>query len=515
MPAVAPPAPAERRPPVRSGLAGPVAALLGAYVVLVGLVLLLQIGTFVPLGARLGAGLLLWVAGTPRLGLVAAVLTSMLVPVSLAFRAGPFLLTVGRLVGFAFLAGWAAAVSRRDGPLVRRMPLDLAVLFVGFAYALSIVVNIPQFDGPELGDAVQRTLLISVDFLLFLYAATSVLGAGRQHVEWVLRVIALAVAGVAVLGIVDWVTRTNVFEFLTPFLPRGVARDISDVAPFAARERGGLRRAIGTFEQPNQLGAAVTIALPLLLHFAATSARDRRLLYIGGAGACTLAGILTISRSVFICLALGLLVYVVASGSVRVGRGGIVAVVAVVAVGFAASPSLRDTMYLYFEGLVGRSEKSVQARIKDYDNVLRQFDRTPLAGSGPATWTPRALSRPDNDRVDPTDRGQVVLDNLILSTIAERGLAGLLALLSLLLGAIGIAVRSVRRARSPDERSLRAALLASLTVYAVLCALFDMWAFYGPTKLYFLLVAATVVVAGRTVALVRPGAPPRPLEHAV
>lgn len=513
MPAVAPPAPAEpTRPPPR--LAGSLAALVATYLGLVVLVTLFEIGTFVPLGALLGAALLVWVGAAPRIGVAAATLTSMLVPVTLAFRVGPFLLTVGRLVGFAFLIGWLAAMSRRDGPLLRRTPLDLAVLFVAFSFALSISANTPQLHGPEMGDAVQRTLLIGVDFLLFFYAAASVLGAGRRHLEWVLRGVALAVAGVAVLGILDWLTRTNVFEFLTPFLPRGLARDISDAAPFAARERGGLRRAIGTFGQPNQLGAAVTIALPLLLHYAATRPRGRRAVYMAGAAACTLAGILTISRSVFISLTVALLVYGTASGSLRFGGGGIVTVVAVVAIGLAASPALRDTMYVYFQGVLGRSEKSVQARIKDYDNVLRQFDRTPVAGSGPATWTPRALSRPDNDRVDPTDRGQIVLDNLLLSTLAERGLVGLLSLLSLLLGGIGVAVRSVRRARSPSERSLRAALLASLTVYALLCALFDMWAFYGPTKLYFLLLAATAVVSGRTVALVRPAATNPVLERA-
>ena len=109
------------------------------------------------------------------------------------------------------------------------------------------------------------------------------------------------------------------------------------------------------------------------------------------------------------------------------------------------------------------------------------------------------MARPGNTKVsDPTDRAQQVLDNVFLGALAERGAVGLLSMLALLFAGIGLGIRSVRRARDPTDRSLRAALLAAATLFAVLCLFFDMFSFPGPTRLYLVLLAALVVEAGAT-----------------
>ena len=51
---------------------------------------------------------------------------------------------------------------------------------------------------------------------------------------------------------------------------------------------------------------------------------------------------------------------------------------------------------------------------------------------------------------------------------------------------------------------MRAALLASITLFAVLSVFFDMLSFFGMTKLYLLLVAAAVIEAGRVRSVARP-----------
>lgn len=496
----------------RRRLLSSIVVLLLAYPLLAGLALLTRPGDFVPFGALLGGVLLALAAGGPRFGLIASVVTALLVPAGFAFRLGPFALPPGRIVGFAFLAGWLAALSRRDGPLLRRTPLDAAVAAIVLSFLLSLTANAPFLGGRELSDAMQSSLRVVVDFLAFFIAAASVLGAGRRHLDFVLRSVCLAVSAIAVLGILDWVTRRNVFEFLTPFLPRRLAGYVEGAAPFSTRERRGIRRALGTFGNANELGAVVTMTIPLLIHYGGY--RQRRSLYLSGAALCTMAGLLTISRSVVVSLVVVLIVYVVATGRRRLRRSGALVVFAVVAAVAVLSPGLRDTMLVYFQGVTGRAERSVQARLTDYDNVLRQFERTPVAGSGPATWSPQALSRPGNDRVDADEFGQIVLDNQFLSVLAERGAVGILSLLGLLLGGVAIGVRGVRRAATAEDRSLRSALLAALVAYLVLCALFDMWAFYAATKLYFLLLAALVVGSGPTLALVARPAGESNLERA-
>jgi capsular polysaccharide biosynthesis protein len=62
----------------------------------------------------------------------------------------------------------------------------------------------------------------------------------------------------------------------------------------------------------------------------------------------------------------------------------------------------------------------------------------------------------------------------------------------------------VTAARTHAERSLRAALLASLSAFPALCAFFSVSGFYAASKLYFLLLAATMVAAGQTRAVRRP-----------
>src|SRR5205807_6329283 len=114
--------------------------------------------------------------------------------------------------------------------------------------------------------------------------------------------------------------------------------------------------------------------------------RRRRAFYAGGALLCAFAVLFTASRGVYIAFALAVLIYFVASGRVAVTRVRALAVFALFAVIIATSPGIRQTMSTYFLGLFEQKERSIKGRLTDYDNVLRQFDKTPAAGSGPATW---------------------------------------------------------------------------------------------------------------------------------
>src|SRR5437016_6309761 len=79
------------------------------------------------------------------------------------------------------------ALSRAAGPHVRRTPLALAFGAVLFSFGLSLAVNSPQLNRVAFGEAVNNTVLFTVDYVLFFYAAVSVMGAARRHLEFVLR----------------------------------------------------------------------------------------------------------------------------------------------------------------------------------------------------------------------------------------------------------------------------------------------------------------------------------------
>lgn len=459
---------------------------------------LAQIGPFVPVATVIGAVIIGRAIGNPRFGLTCTVVLGLLIPVPLAFGLGPFHLTFARIVGYAFIAGWIGALSRKDGPLPRRTSLDWAFALLLFSYLLSLTVNSPSLAAIDFRPALQATSVTGIDQIVFFYAAVSILAAGGRHRDRVLQITALVIAAIAVAGIFEWLTGNNIFNLLGPLFPNGFRAQLNAISKAAGdqQQRGAFHRARATFEGPNQFGAAVVLALPLLLHYWSTTKRQ---IFGLGALVCTFAAITTISRSAFIGLVVVMLVYFAASGTVQLNRVRVIGVALVLVIAAAANPSLRATLVFYFKDVTGGQQRTVQGRLSDYENVGHQFVKTPVAGSGPGTWRPEALKRPFNTKVqDPDDRAQQVLDNVFLSTLAERGAIGLFGLLAVLLGAIGIAVRGVRRARAPADRSLRAALLAGMILYAVLCAFFDMLSFAGPTTLYFVLVAAVVVEAGAT-----------------
>ena len=125
-----------------------------------------------------------------------------------------------------------------------------------------------------------------------------------------------------------------------------------------------------------------------------------------------------------------------------------------------------------------------------------------LVASGPATWDPKALKR--GGRVDVNDPAATTIDNYYLVVLAELGGLGFLAFLAVLLGGFAVAIRGLRRARAPADRSLLAALLAANVSWLFLTFVFDIFGFGGPVKLYLVLLAATMVASGATRAKARP-----------
>jgi len=379
--------------------------------------------------------------------------------------------------------------------------LDLAIGLLLLAFLLSMVANSPSMDRTAFGEALRTTLVFAVDYFAFFYAAVSVMGSARRHLDVVLRVAVLTVVFTAVLGLIEQATGKNVFTFLNPILPVNLDAYIRSLAEAAVLVRGTIVRVRSTFEGPHALGTVLTLATPLLIHYSSTAKRWRSL-YAAGAVLCGFAALFTASRGVYVAFVIAIFAYFVGAGRLAVTRLRALAVVVVLAAILASSSGLRQTMSVYFRGLIERKERSIHGRLVDYTNVLRQFDKTPVAGSGPGTWAPRALRR--GGKVDPNDPAAVAIDNYYLNILGELGAAGFLAFVAVLLGGLAVAIRGLRRARAPTERSLLAALVAANVSWLFLTFVFDIFAFGGPVRLYLILLAATMVASGSTRARARP-----------
>lgn len=471
-------------------------------VLAVGYVLLLVVAFispgngFAPLAAVL---LLLFVgraAAAPRFGLIATLVLTLLIPLTLAIPIGPVSLGIGRAVGFAFVAGWLASLSRPRAPLYRRTPLDWAFFALLFAIFLSVLSNSAQLTSSQFTQGFRTFATVLVDYTLFFLAAVSIMGAGRRHFDAVLRAAAFIIVVIAFIGIAEYLTGRNVFSYFNVFLPPGFRNALTRATASATRQRGGLRRVLATFEGPNRFSGAMAMGLPLLLHFWATTKTARRWFYAAGAIAAGIGALIAVSRSALACMVIVLILYFVGAGGLRAAVAPVAGVVGALALILAISPHQRDVLAFYYRDLVG-PQKTIQGRTEDYRFVAGQVILHPIAGSGPGTYGPIAIAEASKrgDIKNPAAFG--VLDNAYLGFLTEEGMLGLLAFAGVTFGGVWLAARSWHRARTRYERSLRSALLGSTLVYALLGFFFDIFSFQSVTKLYLVLLAATVVASGR------------------
>src|SRR5579884_1198690 len=170
--------------------------------------------------------------GSPWYGLLVAFSAAMLLPTPFAVRVGGVSLTVSQLLLFAVIAGWLAAWSRRDPALRwRKSPLDLPLVLVMVTLGLSTITNAALLTGHELAGAFQQMLVFFLDFILVMKITMSVL-TSRDRVDRLLRYMAGMGTFVALLGIVEYLTGRNVFQFV-PGLPRSTRDYINALAQAA------------------------------------------------------------------------------------------------------------------------------------------------------------------------------------------------------------------------------------------------------------------------------------------
>ena len=181
--------------------------------------------------------------------------------------------------------------------------------------------------------------------------------------------------------------------------------------------------------------------------------------------------VLTGTRSVLLVIAVLSVAVVLIVVRGRAGRGIATAVITVVlAVGILGTVVTLGTSRSFDEG-----------RSSAYASAVARLKESPLVGTGPGTYGVERMR-------DPVDViGHLAFPdahNIVLTTLAESGIVGLLGLLATV-ALIGLAIRRSWRA-SPDDRLISAGALFGATVFAM----------HGMVDVVFALVGIVVVAIG-------------------
>lgn len=435
--------------------------------------------------AALGVGI---TVGSPRHGVVVVVLATVLLPQPFSVSAGPITVSVGRLMLAALALGWLLHLGRSEPVLHnRRSPMDGAMLALLGTMLLSLIVNLPSLSDYEIAGALRKLLVFGFDYFLLFWIAMSTLRDRAQCLR-LLRVIAALVSITALLGLVEYLTKRNVFEFLAPALPRSISQllqaVVEDSSP--ALGRGLINRVRSTFEGPLAFGIVLVLTLPVVVSFTLSAGRHRTRLIWGAASAIIASAVLlTAARSVYLLMAATFLTFVLMVPDRRSRLRIVLASLAIVGL-FLLQPDVRRTMVAFFQPQRGVVlEGSLQARVDDFTPVFALVDERPFFGYGPRTFARDELLR--NQLL--VEQENLVLDNAYLGHLAEVGAIGILGLGALLAMAYVMAYRVVRLAPTREDHLIAIGLFAMVQSWILMGFAADVYVFNAPPKVFFVMLA--------------------------
>ena len=246
--------------------------------------------------------------------------------------------------------------------------------------------------------------------------------------------------------------------------------------------RSGFDRVTAGASHPIEFSVVTAALVPLALHFALHPNTRRRWPFILALVALLVAVPMTVSRSGFLTLAAGLLVYAVA----LTPRGRLNAIVlGIIGLGVfrALVPGLLGTVRSLFSDI--GTDPSIAGRTDDYQLIPVLMDGHWWFGRGLGTFHPQVY---------------FFLDNQYLGSLLEGGVVSLTALIALFAVGIGVAGGVRRRTSDPALRSEAQAIAASLAAFAAAALTFDLLAFRQSAFLVVLLIGC----AGAHWSLVHP-----------
>lgn len=379
------------------------------------------------------------------------------------------------IVFAAGLFGWWV-LTRIDPSLATHGPQPVRWAVGAFLAAMLVAYALGYgrgLDDPE-ANASDRTMLT----YLALAGIALVVADGVRSRAALDRLLGRLVALSAFMSVV------GILQFIPPHfdLTRHIqAPGLSLSAPLigiGSRGQGQFARVAGTAGHYIEFGVVLGMVVPLAIHYAMYSPRERRSRRWAAVGLIACSVPFSVSRSGIIALLVGLAV--LATGwTTRQRLNGLVVSVVTCAAFMVLKPGLLGTLRTLFTGY--RSDPSYLSRAEDYAETLAYVRDRPLFGRGPGTFLPEKYR---------------LLDNQWLLSLVTTGWVGAAALALLMLAAVLIALRTRRITIDAQTRDLAHALAAGVIAAAVTTYTFD--------SLYFTTFAAVLfVMVGATGALLR------------
>ncbi len=406
-----------------------VVALLAASAVAV-------LGPLLAMAAGLGAVAAYLALRSPRWGLTFVILVACLLP----FAAFPFRLgfkpTFLDAALAAFIFVWAAGLLTGRERRFVGSPMGLAVavflILALFAFALGAANARPSVT------TIRRFAEIALGILLFFVVINVI--RQQEDLEWAGRVLMLAGAGAALIGVALYVIpeawTVRVFNALARFdYPGGYG-----ALRYVEDDPENAMRAIGTAIDPNVFGGMLILFAGLLApQVVASRPLFRRWLAVAMLGIAVLGLYLTYSRSAMLGLAtaiafVALLRY---RKLLLVGAAGLVLLLLL--------PQAQEYVARFVAGIQGQ-DLATQMRFGEYRDALRLISRYPVFGVG-------FSGVPDIDLY-------LGVSSVYLLMAENMGVVGLLAFLAAMTIFFVMVLRTARTGISDDRRE---ALLLGLS----------------------------------------------------
>jgi len=384
----------------------------------------------------------------------------------------PFELEPYRLLVALVLAAWLTSLLIDPRVRLRKSGLEGAILLFSLAALASLLVNPQRVATVE--PEVVKNFMFFLSFFLVFYLIVSVIRS-YTDVERLVRVLVAAGAVVGIFAVIEARTGFNPFNRLGEIIPF--------LDPFRfpqPPQRGARLRTFGSAQHPIALGAVLIMLVPLAISLFRITHRTRwalaTVLLVVGA-------ISTVSRtSVLMLAAIALTFLWIRPRETK--RLWPALVPALLVIHFALPGTLGTLKSSFFPegGLIGEQRISPggkgSGRIVDLEMALEtEFVASPLVGQGFGTRVVERTSASQN---------ALILDNQWLGTLLETGILGAFAWAWLFW-------RFIRRSgqKAKDDPSsqgwLLAAIVASVTAYAVGMFTYDAWSFIQVTFIVFML----------------------------
>jgi hypothetical protein len=378
------------------------------------------------------------------------------------------------LVSLVALAIWASSRILNLSEAVELHP----VRWVLVAFTIAALTSYAAGMTRELTTAEQasadRVVFPLLGLLGVALLAVDALG-GRDRITTLLQRLVLVGGVAAFVGILEF--SFSGFNFREVMLLPGLTANVDLVS----HTRSGFDRVTAGASHPIEFSVVTAALVPLALHFSLHANEGRRWPYSLALVALLIAVPMSVSRSGFLTLAVGLSVYAVALSP----RGRFNALVlGLLGLGLfrAAVPGLLGTVRSLFSD-VG-TDPSIAGRTDDYQMIPVLMEGHWWFGRGLGTFLPDVY---------------FFLDNQYLASLLQEGVVGLSAFIALHVVGLGVA-RGVRhRSSDPALRSEAQAMAATIVALAVAALTFDALSFRQSAFLLFLMIGC----AGAHWSLVR------------